>query len=128
MLIINRNKKIFGIRAQGMIEFAVIVACVAAAFLGMRVYIKRSLMGKLRQSADEIGGQYSPLSSAANMTVTVTSNSTNTPALTQLKSGGSYVYDTYNLPVYGISSATDSTETTNRTNNESVGPYEASLF
>jgi len=128
MLIINRNKKFFGIRGQNMIEFGVIVACVAAAFLSMRIYIKRSMMGKLRQSADEIGGQYSPLSTAANMTVTVTANNTNTPALTQLKNGGNYVYDTYNLPVYGISSRTDSTETTNRTNNESVGPYEGSLF
>ncbi len=112
-----------------MIEFAVIAACVAAAFLGMRIYIKRSMMGKLRQSADEIGGQYSPASSAATMTVAVTANSTNTPALTQLKDGGgNTLIDPYGLPVYGISSATDSSETTNRTLNESVGPYEASLF
>ncbi len=129
MLILDRNKKIFGLRGQNFIEFAVIAACVAAAFLGMQIYIKRSMMGKMRQSADEIGGQYSSWRTAANTTVSVTSNSTNTPALNQLKDGvGNPIIDSYGLPVYGISSSTDSNETTARTHTESVGPYEAALF
>lgn len=128
-MIIHRNKKIFGIRGQNFIEFAVIAACVAAAFLGMRIYIKRSLEGKLRQSADEIGGQYSPASTAGTTTVSVNTFSTNTPALVQLKDGGGNpIFDSYDLPVYGISSTTDSTEATSRTQTENVGPYEASFY
>lgn len=47
-------------RGQGTLEYAIIIAVVVAALIAMQVYIKRGLQGKLKQSSDEIGEQYSP--------------------------------------------------------------------
>lgn len=47
-------------RAQAIFEYAIMLACLVAAVLAMQVYIKRSMQGRLRQAADELGQQYAP--------------------------------------------------------------------
>jgi Flp pilus assembly pilin Flp len=49
-------------RAQSTLEYAVIIAVVAAALFAMSAYMKRSVQGKLRTNADDLsgGGVYSP--------------------------------------------------------------------
>lgn len=44
------------------IEYSLFLAIVVAAILGMMVYLKRGIMGKMRQSADTFGygQQYEP--------------------------------------------------------------------
>lgn len=44
------------------IEYAVLIAIVIAALLGMQIFIKRSIMGRWRQAADTFGAgkQYEP--------------------------------------------------------------------
>lgn len=49
------------------IEYAVLIAIVVAALVGMSVYIKRSLCGKWRQAGDTFGygRQYDPSTTTA---------------------------------------------------------------
>lgn len=58
-----RNRK-----GQSTLEYAVIITVVIAALLAMQHYMRRGVSGKLRESADRIGEQYS----AGNMTSKVT--------------------------------------------------------
>ena len=50
------------IRASFSIEYAVLIAIVVAALLGMSVYTKRALMGRWREAGDTFGSgrQYEP--------------------------------------------------------------------
>jgi len=50
--------KKYGSKAQSILEYSVLLACIAAAFLGMQYYIKRSVQGRVKQAADEIGAPY----------------------------------------------------------------------
>jgi len=45
--------------AQSILEYAMVIACLALAMFAMQIYVKRSIQGKLRTAADEIGEQYS---------------------------------------------------------------------
>ncbi len=45
-------------RGQSILEYAMIVAVVVAAFLAIQIYMKRGVQGKLRSSVDDIGGQF----------------------------------------------------------------------
>lgn len=47
-----------GRRAQSTLEYAVLLAVVVAAILGIQVYSKRAVQGRLRQTADQIGAQW----------------------------------------------------------------------
>ena len=53
-MFITLNKK-----GQSTLEYTIIVTVVVAAILMMQVYVKRAVQGKARDSADEIGSQYS---------------------------------------------------------------------
>ncbi len=46
-------------RGQSTLEYAVIIAVVVAALLAIQIYMKRGVQGKLRESSDKIGEQYS---------------------------------------------------------------------
>ncbi len=51
-------------KGQSTLEYAVIIAVVVGALVAMQHYMKRGVEGKLRESTDNIGEQYS----AGNMT------------------------------------------------------------
>lgn len=51
-------------KAQGTLEYAVIIVVVLSALLAMQTYMGRGVQGKLRSSVDSIGEQYV----AGNMT------------------------------------------------------------
>jgi hypothetical protein len=53
------------------LEYAMVVACLALALFAMQIYIKRSMQGKLRLAADEIGEQYSAKHTSSNVTQTI---------------------------------------------------------
>jgi len=58
-------------RAQSSLEFAIVIFAVVAALLGMQVYMRRSLQGRLRSSADELSAQqYEPGKTISDVTVT----------------------------------------------------------
>lgn len=43
------------IRAASMIEYALVIAVVIAALLGIQVYVKRAVCGRWREAADIFG-------------------------------------------------------------------------
>ncbi len=59
-------------RAQSTLEYAMVIACLAAALFGMQIYIKRSIQGKLRDAANEIGEQYSAKTTTSSLTQIIT--------------------------------------------------------
>lgn len=48
-----KNKK-----GQGILEYAMILAIVVAVIVAIQLYVKRALEGKFKQSADQIGEQF----------------------------------------------------------------------
>ena len=57
-------------QAQTSLEYAVLVSAVVAALVGMTIYMKRGMQGRLQQSAENIGQQYDPAKTTGNMTMT----------------------------------------------------------
>jgi len=57
-------------------EYMVLIAVLAAALVGMQVYVKRSIQGKMRSTFEDFsGGQgYSPGATVTNSVVTRTTN------------------------------------------------------
>ena len=55
-MLIKMRKKI--VKAQASLEYAALIGVVVAAIILISTYMKRSVEGKLRSSADEVGDQY----------------------------------------------------------------------
>ena len=53
-------RKLLKTRGQSTLEYAVLIVVIIAALIAMQVYLKRGLQGRVRQSSDQIGEQYSP--------------------------------------------------------------------
>ena len=70
---INKRAK----KAQVALEYAVLIAIAVAAIIAMKIYMTRSVQGRLRESADEIGMQFSP-TQASYKRIIDTSNSSST--------------------------------------------------
>jgi len=75
-MIIKKNEEVERMRrrfkGQSTLEYAMIIAVVVGAILAMNVYVRRGVQGKLRESIDSVGSQYS----AGNMTSTYTTEQT----------------------------------------------------
>lgn len=88
-----RNKNNIMRRAQSTVEYAVVIACLVGALWTMQIYIKRSLQGRFKESADEIGDQYSAMATHSNYSQKMTQsvNVTGTTMWKQdLKTGKNY--------------------------------------
>jgi uncharacterized protein (UPF0333 family) len=46
-------------RGQSTLEYVILIGFVVAAIIAMGVYMKRGVQGKLKESADQVGEQYS---------------------------------------------------------------------
>jgi len=46
-------------RAQSTLEYALLIAVVVAVLIAMQTYMKRGLQGKMKDSTDSIGSQFS---------------------------------------------------------------------
>jgi len=68
---LKTNKK-----GQSTLEYAIIVVVVVGALIAMQWYIKGGYQGKLRQSSDDMGQQFSPTNTLSNETTTITSTNT----------------------------------------------------
>ena len=70
-------------RGQSTLEYAVLIACIVAACVGMQLYVKRGAMGKIRESTDQIGEQFSPAQEAyTGLTRTVSGHRIETSTVT----------------------------------------------
>ncbi len=104
-------------KAQGTLEFAVLIVALVAALLAMQIYIKRAIQGRLRQTADDLGAQYAPRATTSVITIKQDSD-INTTTETVEDNG---VYKT--TTTTKINNQTDT-----RQGNETVGAQESSLY
>lgn len=65
-----RNRR----RAQSTLELMLLVIILAAALVGMSIYLKRAIQGKLKAAADDIGEQYSPAYTSFMNTTSIDAN------------------------------------------------------
>lgn len=63
---------------QSVVEYAVMIAVVIAALLVMQIYMKHWMQGKLRESTDQVGEQFTPHDATYNLTRTYTASRTDT--------------------------------------------------
>ena len=57
-------------KGQSTFELTLTIVTVIAAVIAMSIFIKRSVMGKLRETGDQVGGQFTPLSTTNDYTRT----------------------------------------------------------
>jgi len=77
-------------KAQSIIEYAVMLACIVFALIAMRLYITRGMQGRLRQVADDLGQAYDPRHTTSDITTQVgghTVTTTNTQTITNPDTG-----------------------------------------
>jgi len=60
---------------QSTLEYAVLIVVIIAALIAMQVYLKRGIQGRMRESTDQIGEQFSPGYTVSNRTTQTYSNS-----------------------------------------------------
>lgn len=53
-------RKVLRKRGQSTLEYAVLIVVIIAALIAMQVYLKRGVQGRMRESSDQIGEQFSP--------------------------------------------------------------------
>ncbi|UCB56775.1 MAG: hypothetical protein JSV30_06175 [Candidatus Omnitrophota bacterium] len=98
-------------KGQNTLEYALLIATVVGAVVGMQIYAKRGVEGKLKSATDDIGAQFDPLNTAYSWTNTQEST-------TKTVTNASGVSNTYmGVPGGGVQ------ETTTRSGYESVSPW-----
>ena len=58
-------------KAQGTLEYAALIAVIAAGLIFMQAYLKRGYQGNLKSKADELGEQYSPDTYTSHTQITI---------------------------------------------------------
>ncbi|MDD5004888.1 MAG: hypothetical protein PHS93_00050 [Candidatus Omnitrophica bacterium] len=72
MMRLLRTKK----RGQSTLEYAILVVVVIMALIAIQAYLKRGIQGRMRDSADQIGDQFSPDHTTYNYRTESFSNTT----------------------------------------------------
>lgn len=93
--------RLFTKRGQTTLEYAILIGVIVAGLIAMQVYLKRGFQGKLKESADSMGSQFSPGYTTYNYTTNNETDST----------------ETLNN---GVSTTTIDNQTTNRSGTENV--------
>lgn len=65
-------------KAQSTLEYALLIGVIVAGLIFMQMYMKRGYMGKLRESSDQLGDQYSPDYTTGKTTITKESTTSET--------------------------------------------------
>jgi uncharacterized protein (UPF0333 family) len=78
------RKSVFIKRGQTALEYAVVIICVVGALIAMREYMTRSIQGRMRAVADDIGPQYAPDDTSGDVTITYNHQSDTTVNTTDL--------------------------------------------
>ena len=92
------------LRGQSTLEYVILAGFVVAALIAMGVYMKRGFQGRLRESTDQVGQQYS----AENTTSSYTTNTN--------------VAQTETLDNSGVTTTQISQNTQTKTGSETVAP------
>ena len=59
-------------RGQSVVEYAVMLCAITGALVGMQIYVKRAMSGRIRDVADSIGEQYAPRHATSTTRITHT--------------------------------------------------------
>lgn len=103
-------------KGQSVLEYAVIIGTIVLALMVMQGYFKRSLQGKFKTIADDLGQQYNPQNTTSSMNVTFESDTTTeTFTRTNTDSETGEEYDEV------ITNTTINNETQTRQGSETVG-------
>ena len=92
-------------KGQSTLEYVILLGFVVAALIAMGVYMKRGIQGRLRQSTDQVGEQYSARETTGKYIVT-----TNLKQVENMASGGLVITDI-------------DTNTQTKTGNENVAQF-----
>ena len=92
--------------------YAVMLCAITGALVGMQIYVKRAMSGRIRDSADSIGEQYTPRRATSTIRITHTVN-TVTESVINTINGFQVMDTTTKISAPG--------EVTRRTGNEQVG-------
>jgi Flp pilus assembly pilin Flp len=66
-------------RAQTAVEYAILACIIIGALIGMQMYIKRGIQGKIKAGAEQVGSvSYSPGATIADSTINRTVNEEDT--------------------------------------------------
>ena len=65
-------------RGQSTLEYVILIGFVVAALIAMGIYMKRGFEGKLKESTDQVGEQYSSGYTTSDYTTTTNMNQTET--------------------------------------------------
>lgn len=65
-------------KGQSTLEYVILVGFVVSALIAMGIYMKRGFQGRLRESTDQVGVQYSPGATLSKYTTRVESEQTET--------------------------------------------------
>lgn len=78
--------------AQSTIEYTVVFSLIVAALFGMQVYLKRGMSGKMKSSADEIGGGffYSPGATQSTIRIDTTTGTKSSSYVGDLEGSTDY--------------------------------------
>ena len=100
-------------KGQTVLEYAVVIICAVGALIAMREYMTRSIQGRMRASADEIGQQYDAEATTGDVTMTYRQDSDTTVRTT-----------TTTGPASALVTRTDTTfnERTTTNGSETIGP------
>lgn len=71
-------RKVLKKRGQSTLEYAVLIVVIIAALIAMQVYLKRGVQGRMRESSDQIGEQFSPGFTVSNRVTNTFSQSRDT--------------------------------------------------
>lgn len=63
-------------KGQSTFELTLTIVAVIAAVIAMSIFMKRSVMGKIRDSGEQVGQQFTPLSTSNSYTSTFVGNRT----------------------------------------------------
>ncbi|HNX80704.1 MAG TPA: hypothetical protein PKL77_00965 [Candidatus Omnitrophota bacterium] len=107
-----------GISGQSTLEYAVVIAVIVGALLATQVYVKRGLQGRFKQSADDIGEQFSPGAGYYNTTV-----ESNVTSFEKTDPGTAAAGGAPGAAARAKATVTDTNQTQNRTAEERVGEF-----
>lgn len=99
------KKKYYNSKAQSTIEYLMVSVLIVAALYVMSIYIKRSIQGRLKEAADQVGEQYSANNTTSSMTTYI-----NNPNPITVNSTVRFIQITN--PVTGVLENREITETT----------------
>ena len=99
-------RRIFNKKAQSTLEYAILIAVVVGALIGMQTYVKRGLQGRLKAATDDVGSQFEPTVSTVS----------------QVAAHGAYT-GTYDVDASGTVKKVDSGRAVTYTTDETTTPW-----